>query len=54
MVYYRESGFIGDAHWVWIGLLADTAICFLVSMVFTLLWSMVAQYAKVKVDEESR
>ncbi len=54
MVYYREAGFIGDAHWVWNGLLADVALCFLASMGFTLLWSMVAQFAKEKVDEGSR
>ncbi len=50
LVYYREAGLIGDAHWVWTGLLADTVLCFLASMVFTLLWSMVAQAAKARVE----
>jgi hypothetical protein len=54
MVYYHEAGLIGDPGWVWIGLLGDVALCFLASMVFTLLWSMVAQFAKAKVEEESR
>ncbi len=50
LVYYRESGLIGDPHWVWTGLIADTALCFLASMVFTLLWSMAAQFAKARVE----
>jgi hypothetical protein len=54
MVYYREAGFVGGARWVWMGLLADTALCFLASIAFTFLWSMVAQFAKARVDEESR
>ena len=54
MVYYREAGLVGDPKWLWTGLLADIAICCLASMVFTLLWSMVAQFAKVRVDEGSR
>jgi hypothetical protein len=53
MVYYHEAGLVGDPGWVWIGLIADIALCCLASVVFTLLWSMVAQYAKAKVDEES-
>jgi hypothetical protein len=54
MVYYHEAGLVGDAAWVWTGLLADISICVLASMAFTLLWSMVAQYAKARVDEGSR
>jgi hypothetical protein len=52
--YYQEAGLVGGAHWIWTGLLADVALCFLASMVFTLLWNMVAQFAKEKVDEGSR
>ena len=54
MVYYREAAFMGGAEWIWMGLLADTALCFLASIAFTFLWSMAAQFAKVRVEEESR
>lgn len=54
MVYYREAGLVGGGKWLLTGLIGDIAICCLVSMVFTLLWSMVAQYAKARVDEGSR
>ena len=54
MVYYPEAGLIGDAGWVWTGLLGDIALCLLASIVFAFLWSMLAQVAKARVDEGSR
>ncbi len=53
LAYYRESGFVGGARWFWNGLIADIALCCVASIVFTLLWSMLAQFAKAKLDEES-
>ena len=52
LIYYHEAGLVGDAAWVWDGLAGDIALCVLLAMVFTLLWSMVAQFARVRVDQD--
>jgi hypothetical protein len=53
LVYYAEAGIVGDAHWVWMGMLGDTALCILFAMALTLLWNTLAQIAKVKIEDEA-
>lgn len=54
MIYYREAGLVGDASWAWTGFIGDLALCMLLSMLFTLVWSMLAQGARASIDEASR
>jgi hypothetical protein len=53
LTYYVGPALVGDAHYVWLGVLTDLSVSVSSAMLLTLIWCFLAQTLKAPADRPS-